>query len=66
MNAICKCNQCGAQWSCRAADDPDTNAFELTGKEQNCPECGSGDFEVISTEDEELSYQADTEEADAA
>ncbi len=50
MRAICKCNKCGAQWSCRALDFLDANSFELTGPDQNCPECGSGDFEVVDTE----------------
>lgn len=52
MIAICEC-PCGAIWTCRAEDDPDTNAIELTGNQNWCPQCGSMDFEVTGVEDDD-------------
>lgn len=48
MAAICKCGN-GHTFSSRVvADEPDTNYFEVA--DQECPECGSTEIEVIEIE----------------
>lgn len=53
MNFCFECTKCGERWWCRGNDDPDTNAVELTGSMQACPECGSDDFEIIDREEDD-------------
>lgn len=53
MMATCKCKACGEEWTCRGVDEPDVNAFTLTGEQQACPGCGSDDFDIVGAEYEE-------------
>ena len=53
MNFLCECSKCRERWWCRGNDEPDVNAIELTGDQQNCPKCGSDDFVCIDQEYDE-------------
>lgn len=59
-----KCNECGTQY-CNKCADP---KFIILGFTSACPECGSDDYEVISTDEEGESNDVDpiSEETDSS
>ena len=50
MRFCCECSKCGERWWCNGVDEEDTNCTVLTGPMQNCPECGSDEFQIIDRE----------------
>lgn len=60
MFAVCRCERCGTRWTCRCTEDPSTNATELTGDQQTCPNlnCGHDDpfIEEVLYDDIEHQY----------